>query len=608
MSDPISESYSVRAAAYAARASEHERRARSLSHARLLAFALLVAAGVWAEEGSSSIALPVVAALVVVFAVLVGRHRKQRAAQRWHEELSAVSEEGIARRARAWSTLPTVPAPGDVAHHPFAGDIDVFGRASIAQLLGPAGTPFGTRRLRAWLLDPAATTEIVQRQQAVRALAPQHEWRAAIAVHARRTKVVSEAELRAFADWTQSPDWLLSRPLLLWCARLLPFVTFGLMAAQLAGVIQGLWWLLGVAAAAALTFGPGRRIHEEYRRAFAREGMLRNYPDLLRTAAELPGDAPLLEELRATLGQGARAPHAALARLERLMNLADLRYSGSMHLPVQLLTLWDFHVLARLERWKRETGNVPAWLEALGTVEALSALATLAHDQPDWTYPQISAEHDAVSASALGHPLLRDDDRVTNDVSVGPPGTFLLVTGSNMSGKSTLLRAIGVNVVLAQAGAPVCAAHMTMPPCDLFTSVRISDSLAEGVSLFLAELQRVRDIVRAGEQHAGSERKLLYLLDEMLHGTNTAERRVAARTVIRHLLKTGAIGAVTTHDLTLADDPSLRDLAQRVHFTEHVERGPDGVQMTFDYVLRPGLATSTNALALMEIVGLRVEE
>jgi DNA mismatch repair ATPase MutS len=221
----------------------------------------------------------------------------------------------------------------------------------------------------------------------------------------------------------------------------------------------------------------------------------------------------------------------------------------------------------------------------------------------------------------MGHPLLPPAERVDNDVEVGPAGTFLLVTGSNMSGKSTLLRAIGVNLILAGTGAPVCASSFRTPPVALWTSMRVQDSLERGVSYFMAELQRLKQVVDAARADAASwsrdgrggaglfaaepeERRFFYLLDEILQGTNTAERQIAARRIIAYLVDSGALGAVSTHDLTLADAPELAAHARMVHFTETIAAGDSGPMMTFDYLLRPGIATSTNALRLMEIVGL----
>jgi len=283
---------------------------------------------------------------------------------------------------------------------------------------------------------------------------------------------------------------------------------------------------------------------------------------------------------------------------------------GSLtHAILNVLVLWDFHAIAWLDHWRARYGrHVRDCLAALGDVEALAALGMLAHDNPSWTAPAFDAGGDRLTATALGHPLLPLATRVANDVTIGPAGTLLLVTGSNMSGKSTLLRAIGLNVVLAQAGAPVCADRLTMPLVELRTSIRLADSLERGVSLFMAELERLKEIVDAARAPNRS-RPLLYLLDEILHGTNTAERLIAARAVLSHLVRAGAIGAVTTHDLTLAADGALASATRPVHFTEQVTSGNGDAAsaMTFDYKLRPGLATSTNALKLLALVGLGEE-
>jgi DNA mismatch repair ATPase MutS len=238
------------------------------------------------------------------------------------------------------------------------------------------------------------------------------------------------------------------------------------------------------------------------------------------------------------------------------------------------------------------------WLGVVGEIEALAALASAATLNPDWTWPTVSADADALEAVALGHPLIAANRRVPNDVTVGPPGTVLIVTGSNMAGKSTLLRAIGLNAVLAQAGGPVCAGSLVVPNYPVWSSVRIQDSLEQGISLYMAELLRLNQIVDAAR-----EGPILFLLDEILHGTNTSERRIAARSVIRQLMATRSIGTVSTHDLELID-ATLEGAAECVHLVDQIVYGPDGPQMVFDYKLRPGLAPSSNALRLLELVGL----
>ena len=598
------ERYEARRKQFGGAAERLAGRARTLSHLRLGAFLALVAATAIAEERGPAGVWLLVAALAVAFLGLVVLHRRTRRAEDWQRALADANHVGLLRIARRWRDLPALPPPDDERIQRAAEDLDIFGRPALGQLLGPVVTPAGRATLARWLLDPDPPAALPARQDAVRALAPENDWRDALAANASGTREVDAREIDSFLGWAESVPWLERRHLVRWAARLLPFATLTLALAHALGLTDRALWLLPIFAAGALSFSIGRRVHGTFGRAFAREGVLARYPALLAHAARVPGNAAHLEELRAALADGDVAAHEQLDRLERMMRLSELRYSSTLHVPVQLLTLWDFHVLDRLEAWQRLNGTrVRHWLDAAGEIEATAALATLAHDHPDWTFARVDPDLDRLSASALGHPMLRDEERVHNDVAVGPPGTFLLVTGSNMSGKSTLLRALGANVMLAQAGAPACAQALTLPPLEPHTSVRIRDSLTEGVSLFLAELQRMRDIVDAAR--TGGRRRLFYLLDEMLHGTNTAERRVAARTVIEHLLEHGAIGVVTTHDLSLADEPSIAERAQLVHFTEHVERDEDGVRMSFDYVLRPGLATSTNALTLLEIVGLQ---
>jgi DNA mismatch repair ATPase MutS len=327
--------------------------------------------------------------------------------------------------------------------------------------------------------------------------------------------------------------------------------------------------------------------------------------ELFAQMADPSFSSPLLRQLQAELRASGTTAAREMDRLSRIAQLADLRLVTLIHPVITLATLWDFHVLVALERWQAETApHLRRWYAALGQFDALAAMASLRHDNPSWAFPEIDQSCALFEAEQLGHPLIAGDHRVANDVTVGPTGSFLMVTGSNMSGKSTLLRAIGVNVVLAQAGAPVCAERLRMPPLRLCTSIRVQDSLEAGVSYFMAALQRLKLVVETARSVRDEEPRLLYLLDEVLQGTNTAERQVAVRRVLRHLLDRRTIGVVTTHDLELADCDELAAACQAVHFTEGVERHDEGVRLVFDYRLRPGVATSKNALKLLQSVGL----
>lgn len=585
---------------------DHDReatRARTLSQARLIAFLLLIASGIWAEMRPTDLRLLSAALALVLFVTLVVLHQRTRKRQERASLLVDLNTDGLRRLDRDWEALPRRDAAQPLREHAFAGDLDVFGRPSLAQLLGPVGSPVGAAVLESWLLAAASPEIVRERQEAVRELSSENDLRDTIAAHARPTAAVSAAELDAFLVWAEEPAIMTAHPLWLWSARLLPLATASLITLDALDIGPARLWLLPLLAAAALTFGPGRSIRSAFRRAFAREGMFKGYPELLAALASPPWRAPLLRKLNGELSAGGLSASTQMARLGRMMHLADLRYSAMVYLPVQLLTLWDFHVMARIDEWRRVAGrHVRLWLDAVGQIEALSALAVLAHDHPDWVFAEYSDEQ-VFQAEQLGHPMLAPGVRIDNDVTVGPPGTFLLVTGSNMSGKSTLLRAIGLNSVLALAGAPACAARLRLPHVSLCTSIHVEDSLTRGVSFFMAQLQRMKAIVSAADE-APEGTPILYLLDEILQGTNSAERRIAATRVIRHLLDSGAIGAVTTHDLELATEPRLTEAAVPVHFRENVHTQNGRALMTFDYKLRPGVATSTNALKLMEIVGL----
>jgi ABC-type multidrug transport system fused ATPase/permease subunit len=579
-----------------------------VANARLVAFLAAVAAAAWGLWGRAPAGWALAGLLLGIFAILAVYHvrlGKQRARL---GTLRSIQEEALARIDRHWDDLP-MPCVPDVPHdHPYAGDLDIVGRASLFQLLDTTATRMGRETLAAWLLAPADPAVAIARQGAAAELAPLLDLRQEIELRGRMASD-AESEPAAFLTWAEDLQGLGDRAWLRWVAWLGPIAVLALGIADLSGVIPAPLW--GVPLLVNLLVGAtaARRAYATIAEVVTEQCALTAYAGQLDVLAGADFDDPALRHLQEQLGAGERGAPAMLRRLGRLTGMA-IPPSSMLYVPMQALTLWDVHVLFALERWKRDGGrDARRWLETLGEAEALAALAGLRLDNPDWTFPTIEREGEAYRASLLGHPLLRDDSRVRNDVTIGPPGTFLLVTGSNMSGKSTLLRAVGVNAVLAQAGGAVCAAALALPPVALWTSARVQDSLERGVSFFLAELQRLKLIVDAATQarEQGGPR-VMYLLDEILQGTNTAERSVAARRVIAYLVDQGAIGAVSTHDLALGDDPRLAQSAVSVHFTDTVGEGPDAPPMSFDYQLRPGVATTTNALRLMRLIGLELED
>jgi MutS domain V len=582
------------------------RKADALASGRLAVFLVSVLCAAWLFSVSrlAAVAAVALAASVTLFLVLVALHARARNAAAHARALHELNVRGSARVRREWSALPNARevVPSD---HPYATDLDVGGSpASLFRLLDVVSAATGRPTLLRWLLSPApAAGELGDRQAAVIELAAATAFREELALLAQQGRDIQPEQFESLLQWAEGTDdvWAERSAGVLWVARLIPMVTLATAVLAffrlLPWTAPGLCVLLGLVVLARYRAALSAGLTSVLAHATGLHVQRR----MLEQITPQAFTAPLLQRLRERTAGGTEA----LRALERALGLIEGRGS-LMHAIANILVLWDVHAMAWVERWRKRHGRrLREYLAALGDVESLAALGMLAHDNPRWNFPTFDEKTDCLTANALGHPLLPAATRVANDVGVGPPGKLLLVTGSNMSGKSTLLRAIGLNVVLAQAGAPVCAERLGMPLVELRTSIRLADSLERGVSLFMAELERLKEIVDAARA-GGRTRPLLYLLDEILHGTNTAERLIAARAVLSHLVRAGAIGAVTTHDLTLAADGALTTASRPVHFTEHVTSGDGDAAsaMTFDYRLRPGLATSTNALKLLALVGL----
>ncbi|MEE3368748.1 MAG: hypothetical protein VX346_05330 [Planctomycetota bacterium] len=525
--------------------------------------------------------------------------------------LSEINRECLARLARQWEHIPLPSVTVPTRHKATSDDLDLFGHASLFQWICRCETRSGTTMLRDWLLEPAVPSEILLRHDAIKELAPHAMLREQLLLLGRQLRDSPSGPDRMI-EWTESPDWLLRRRWLTWLVRLLPalFVASGLTL-FLWESGQPVWLLLcsllGCHFLLSLLFGG--QVHTLFHHVSSGRGEVQNYLELFHLIEQEPAVSSKLVSLQqqATLEHG--GIHLRLRQLGAIMVLANLRHSAvtfPLWLVLQLGLLWDFHVLAVLETWKRHHGSqVRSWFAALGEYEALVSLAAVHHDYPDWSFPTIAAAGKPLQARGLGHPLLTDTSRVANDIEIGSPQCCLLVTGSNMSGKSTLLRTTGLNLSLAQMGSPVCASHWKSPPLRVMTSMRVSDSLDQGVSFYFAELQRLKEIVDTVRNRVDpTQPQILFLLDEILQGTNSRERHIAVQQVLSYLLKEGAMGAVSTHDLDLAQIEPLRSACRAVHFRETVEETETGVHMDFDYRLREGIATTTNALELLKIVGL----
>lgn len=606
--DPAAE-YDARRERFLAAHLELESRANRLSAARLIVFLLAVTVLGLGMAGvvSGRFALPIAIALGIAFAALVRVHGRVRRASDHHAMLVRVNELSKARVGREWDKLPTPPEIAVAEDHPYAADLALFGRASIWQLLPDVSPAPGRDVLAGWLLAPADPATVRARQEAVAELTPRIDLRDDLNAFALQLHGIPRGILRAAARLPESVAWLDRERWLVPLARVLTVLSvlgWGLIIFR---VIPYQWAWPMIVVLGMVWGSRAQRLRQTFSAADTLATALPWFADLIDRLEAEQYTAPLLQRLKGALYGPGHHAGKSLRELRRILQRAEVRHSPMLHIPLQVLFLWDVHVVNALSHWCKAHGSdIGSWLEALGDIEALSALGGLQHANPGWCLPMLreprTSEDVRIVARALGHPLLARDVMVPNDLTIGPPGTFVLVTGSNMSGKSTLLRAAGVNTVLAQAGAPVCAHSFELPPLRVQTSIRIQDSLADGVSLFMAELRRLRQVVDAAEEPPPAP-PVLYLLDEMLQGTNSAERHLAARAVLARLVRSRAIGLVTTHDVALASAPELSAVAVPVYFDESAHAGTDA-PLSFDYRLRPGIVPGGNAMRLLSLVGL----
>jgi hypothetical protein len=603
------ELYAQRAAERNASTENLLRRERRVSIARLLFIAGFIAL-LFIHPFLSLLPLGAFIALVVIHERIV-RQRKRS------ERAAAFYRRGLARIEGGWQGGGDGGTDLDEEHHPYAADFDLFGRGSLFELISLAVTRSGRSTLAAWLKRPADTGEEIQaRQAAVEELRTNVALREDLAIIG--SEVVQEIESANLAEWSQRPPMALTR-LTRALSTALPLATILLTALTLPRLVASLigwthpeaalrlgWvanvpaWPLVVSILATAWFA--RRLDPAV--APVVSGVERAEPALALLAgviARIERETFHTERLR-SLASRLRASDerasAEIARLQRLVGLLDAR-RNQFFAPIAVLLLWTAHVAFAIERWRTRSGaHIADWIEAVGELEALTSLASFAWEHPDFTRPEIVPGGTLFEADALGHPLIAADRRVTNSIRLDATQRLLVISGSNMSGKSTMMRSVGIGAVLAMAGSVVCARSMRLSRAQVGASIRIHDSLQENASRFYAEILRIRQVLELASQGP-----LLFLLDEVLAGTNSHDRRIGAEAIVRSLLEREAIGLVSTHDLALAQiAESLAPRASNVHFEDHIEDG----RVLFDYTMRPGVVTKSNALALMRSVGIEV--
>jgi len=586
--------YEIRVEARRAELRLLDERDRRLSLARaVVAAAALIALIITASRPIAVVGLGLAA---VVFIALVIIHEKLARRLSRARRRVAFYEAALARTRGEWLGKGEAGTEFLDPAHPNAIDLDLFGRGSLFELLCTARTHAGQERLATWLRHGSSVAELRERQRAVAEIAPRLDLREDLAVlgaEARRA-----VDSRPLLQWAATPPLEIPQVL-----RLVAMTSSVAVGVALAGWALGFWeavpFQLATIAIIVCTWqtrafshrvldGMGRPVHD-----------LQTLTELFDRLESERFESSRLTELHAALSADGHSPSAPIAQLGRWLEIHESK--GNVFFAILAFFLcWDLQLSAAVEGWRRRYGRkVAVWIGSLGEIEALISLGTYAFENPTDPNPAFEESGPCFHAKGIAHPLLPPSRAVRNDLSLDGERQMLVITGSNMSGKSTLLRTVGINTVLALAGAPVRAASLRLSPLAVGASIRIQDSLQDGESRFYAEIKRVRQILDI----AKGETPLLFLLDEIFDGTNSAERRIGAEAVVRSLLERSAIGLVTSHDLALAEIAvSLAPRATNVHFEDHLE----GDRMAFDYRIKPGPVQRGNALGLMRAVGLEV--
>ncbi|HLY08314.1 MAG TPA: DNA mismatch repair protein MutS [Planctomycetota bacterium] len=537
-------------------------------------------------------AVPAVWALAPAAVLLVARiiHLRYDAAIAVQDAGLRHYDRGLARLDDRWAGQGREGREFENPSHPYAGDLDLFGRGSLFELLCTVRTRAGEKSLATWLLAPGGPAEIRERQASVRELRERLDLREDLA----RLGDDAEAGIRPeeLGAWGSTPSEL--TPGIRLAARLLTAGTVATLVLFILG-ISAYPFAAMVLAILMFNWRASGRIHHVTQLGERAEREL----DLLSKVLDRLGaetfESPRLRALQESLRDAAVRVKALARLVQRLQSVRN-----ELIRALAGLILWKAHCAFALEDWRARWGRgIPGWLDSVGEIEALGALAGYSYENPDDPFPEILEGEARFEGEQLGHPLLPRRTCVRNDLRLGEKPRVLIVSGSNMSGKSTLLRTVGVNATLALAGAPVRAKRLALTPLALGATIRVQDSLQAGMSRFYAEISRIKQLVEI----AGGGRPLLFLLEEVLAGTNSQDRKTGAELLVREFLHRKAIGLVTTHDLALAGAVDvLGASAANVHFEDQLVDD----KLSFDYILRPGVVTRSNALALMKAVGLPV--
>lgn len=487
------------------------------------------------------------------------------------------------------------------AVHAFANDLDLFGKSSIFQFINRCESEQGKVLLADNLLQPLLPGTVQKRHEAIKELGPQFIWRQKLQAFSLQTPVQLATETKT-RRWIERSEQSFTHPSWKWIVPVYSLVATGTFVATIFGLIPGAVFSFIFLLYFIFSGSLSKRAMNAYTQLNGIVPEVETVYQLMQCIEKKDFQASLLNELQRSVKPGAEYASVEIGKLKDILNRLDLRLNILVFVFLNSLLLWDVRQMMALNNWRnRNRHTLAKWYELIAEFEVLNSLSTLYFNYPHWSFPRFSETHFTFNGEAVGHPLIPAKQRVTSSFTLEGVAKIALVTGSNMAGKSTFLRSLGVNVVLAQMGAPVCAGGLNLSPVQLLSSMRIADDLSENTSTFYAELKKLKTIIEAVNRHE----PVFILLDEILRGTNSLDRHTGSKALIRQLIQQKAVAVIATHDVELAKlEEVYPSSIENYHFDVQVE----GEELYFDYRLKHGVCTSLNASILMKKIGIEMNE
>lgn len=565
---------------------------------RFAAILGIAAAWIFMNPYSLSIAIIFTIGMLVLFTRLVLLDLKNKAAIEQVYLLIAINGDELKALAHSYQHHEdgSTYMPRD---HYYANDLDLFGHASLYQYINRTTSETGNSTLAGWLLNPAPVDTIHARQEAVKELSEHTEWRQDLQALGKIKKIQLETKER-LRSWFEEENRFININYWQVLRFLVPAILISIIALNIAGIVNNYVRNYCLLASALLAFYISKKVTPLHQQVSKMSDELEVLADSIQLIERVTFRSVYLQQLQSSFKQQQEKASVQLNALKRILERLDLRFNFVVFIPLDILLQWDLQQAIALEKWKKHNHHhVLSWFDALGAFEALSSLATLSFNHPGWVYPEVKAPYFFMKGKEIAHPLIPPAKRISNPVSINSSGEIMLVTGSNMAGKSTYLRSIGINVVLAMAGGPVCAKEFALSSVQLLSSMRIADNLEESTSTFYAELKKLKTVI----DKVNNNEPVFILLDEILRGTNSLDRHTGSAALIKQLIKHKAPAIIATHDVELA---GIKNEYPSNILNYHFDVQVSNEELYFDYKLKEGVCTSLNASILMKKIGIEL--